>query len=202
MIWANKNNLRIQASPKERAICPLCNEEVIAKCGEIKIWHWAHKKDFECDSFGEPETEWHFNWKKKFPNENQEVRIENHRADIRSSQGLIIELQNSSISPEKIREREECYKKMIWMLNGETLAKGLILREKKEIITFRWKHPPQSWWFANKPIYIDIEGLYKEGLNKLFLMKKIYPNIPCGGWGTLISKDAFIIEHGGTLWKK
>lgn len=197
MIWAIKDNQRIKSSPKERAICPLCNEEVIAKCGEIKIWHWSHKADFECDTFSEPETEWHFNWKKKFPNENQEVRIENHRADIRSSQGVIIELQNSPISPEKIKEREEFYKDMIWMLNGETLAKGLCLRKKNNIITFRWKHPPKSWWFANKPIYIHLSENDWYLDKYIFLIKKIYFDIPCGGWGILISKEDFIKTHGG-----
>ena len=43
MIWANKNNERIKATPKDKANCPICNEEVIAKCGSIKIWHWSHK---------------------------------------------------------------------------------------------------------------------------------------------------------------
>ena len=195
MIWANKNNQRIKAIPKERAICPLCNEEVISKCGEIKIWHWSHKADFECDTFSEPETEWHFNWKKKFPNENQEVRMENHSADIRSNQGLIIELQNSPISPEKIREREKFYvyyqqQSMIWILNGKTIAKNI----KFYIQRYKWKWYPPSWNSSSLviPIYIDIGDIFLYELNP-------NPDELSFKNGTFkkISKDAFIIYHGG-----
>jgi len=187
MIWAIKNNERIKAQPKEKAICPLCNEEVISKCGEIKIWHWSHKVDSECDSFGEPETEWHFNWKKQFPNENQEVRMENHRADIRSSEGIIIELQNSSITPEKIREREEFYKDMIWILNGETIAKNIEFYKQR----YKWKWFPESWRCVSKPIYIDLGDIF---LYLLDISNSTFRKV---------SKDAFIIYHGGKPeWKK
>lgn len=200
MIWATKNNQRIKATPKEKAICPLCNEEVIAKCGHIKIWHWAHKSYFECDSFGEPETEWHFNWKNKFPNENQEIRMENHRADIRSNQGLIIELQNSPISPEKIYEREKFYvyhqqKSMVWILNGKTIAKNIKFYTQQ----YKWKWYPQSWNSSSFviPIYIDKGDIFLYELNP-------NPDEMSFEKGTFkkISKDAFIIEHGGIPWKK
>jgi competence CoiA-like predicted nuclease len=257
MNLAIKNNERITASPKEKAVCPLCNQEVIAKCGEIKIWHWAHKQDFECDSFGEPESEWHLKWKNYFSREYQEVVMGKHRADIRTKNRWIIELQNSSISSKEIEEREEYYKRMVWLLNGKTLCAGLDLRIKKGVITFRWKNPPKSWWYANKEIYIDlseiIDGLkinikdysignktkqvpiyeqeeyeyytpeaelvevsypkvidyidvtekeiknLKEKIelfkDKLFLIKKIYKKIPCGGWGILINKKDFINKY-------
>jgi ribosomal protein L33 len=43
------------------------------KCGKIKVHHWAHKNDLNCDSWREPETEWHRQWKNRFPNDWQEV---------------------------------------------------------------------------------------------------------------------------------
>ncbi len=223
MIWAVKNDERIKATREQRkATCSLCDEEVIAKCGEIKIWHWSHKKDFVCDPFGEPETLWHLEWKNYFKGNEQEVIIGKHRADIKTKNGLIIEVQNSPISPEKIIDRENFYKNMIWILNGKTIADNFLIRNKKGILTFRWKNPLKSWWFANKPIYIDFsdtqiekwksfseqnESGYWEYAGEIkecsemkrdiFLIKKIYSNIPCGGYGINISKDAFIIEHGG-----
>lgn len=172
MKWAIKNNKRITAIPKSKAICPLCKKEVIPKCGEIKIWHWSHKVDFECDSFGEPESEWHLNWKNKFLKEEQEVIIENHIADIKNKNGLIIELQNSPISSYEIREREEFYGKMIWLLNGKTLGKNLELRQKSYGLSFRWKWFPKSWTVAKKPIYIDFSNFYED--IEIFLIKKIY----------------------------
>ncbi len=257
MLWAIRNNERIQANPKEKALCPLCNQEVISKCGEIKIWHWVHKSLIECDSWSEPESEWHLKWKNYFPKEQQEFIIGKHRADIRTKDRWIIELQNSNISPEDIIERENYYKRMLWLLNGRTLCKGLDLREKNNIITFRWKNPSKSWWYSEKEIYIDLDGIvnlmnknikdyiigkskhsssFKEDIyyeyytpeaehievsyprteyiedteeeirrlknkvklfkNKLFLIKKIYKKIPCGGWGVLINKEDFLKRYG------
>jgi hypothetical protein len=146
---------------------------------------------------------------------------------------------------------------MIWMINSATFCKGLRIKFKDDIITFRWKNPPKSLWTCKKPIYIclkqksiDIKNellsfndinkkhflkytesyygeyedyygnvhesdyltyetinvddteeyikklkLEKEKIeNKIFLIKKIYPNILCGGWGILISKEEFIIN--------
>jgi len=237
MLWAIKDGDRILATPKQKAICPLCKDEVISKCGNIKIWHWSHKSNKDCDDWYEPESKWHLDWKNEFPKEQTEVSIGKHRADIINSNKVIIELQNSIISSENIIEREMFYKNMIWLLNGKTLAKGLKLKKKKEIITFRWKSPPKSWWFAKKDIYVDFSdkqkekktwvkeytdysdywdniydgrydedekeecgitygGYYKiegEDMDRaIFHIKKIYNNIPCGGWGYLISKEEFL----------
>lgn len=185
MKWAIKNDERIKAYPKQRAICPLCDEEVISKCGSIKVWHWSHKKDFVCDSFGEPETLWHLEWKNYFDDECQEVVIGKHRADILTKDGFVIEVQNSPISSKQILERKIFYKNMVWIINSETIGKNINLRPKENYYTFRWKHPPKSWWFAKKKIYVDFG-------NVLFLIKKLYSNIPCGGWGILIKKEDFI----------
>ena len=194
MIWAIKKNERTKSVPFDRAKCPLCNKEVIAKCGEIKIWHWAHKSNFECDSFGESESDWHIKWKENFPKEHQEVLIQKnkgleiHRADIKTKSGTIIELQNSPISSKQIKKREEFYgEKMIWILNGKTFGKNIIFYKQR----FKWKWFPKSWEVSERRIYID--------LGKIYLM---YLNI-VGPTGMFIkfSKIAFIIEHGGNPFK-
>jgi competence protein CoiA len=200
MLYALHKEMKIRASPKENAICPICNKEVIAKCGEINIWHWCHKSIADCDSFAEPEGEWHLKWKSYFPEECQEVIIteedllegENpikehsthdidtkHRADIRTKNKLVIELQNSPISIKDIQEREEFYEKMIWILNGETLGKNISFYKKH----FGWN--TRTWKLATKRIFID-EG--KDFLIFLNFENKTY---------TKYSKVAFIIDKGG-----
>ena len=68
------------------------------------------------------------NWQNLFPEKCREVTInidgEIHRADILLNNGLVIEIQNSPIKIEQIVSREEFYgkNKMIWILNGQTLA--------------------------------------------------------------------------------
>lgn len=217
MRWAIKDNKRVEAEPKLKAICPICNEEVISKCGLIKVWHWSHKSISECDNWSEPESEWHLQWKNEFPKECQEFIMGKHRADIRTKDRYIIELQNSPISSEKIIERENYYKRMIWLLNGEKLFGGLELRKKGDIFTFRFKSPTKSWEYASKPLYIHLNG--KMARNKgmvlgeenghiisymdtsydqvwdgseIFLIKKIYYGKYCGGWGKIISKEDFL----------
>lgn len=160
MIWALKDNIRAEAKPKDKAICPICLAEVISKCGVVKKWHWAHKDISDCDSWAEPESEWHLNWKNEFPKEFQEYVIEKdsikHRADVRLPNFEVIELQNSNISADDICDREVFYDDMIWVINGETLGKNLEIREKPSYITFIWKNPPQSFFCADKNIYVDL----------------------------------------------
>lgn len=195
MLWAIKDGKRVLAEPKGIADCPLCKETLIPKCGEIKRWHWSHRSDKNCDVWYEPETKWHSDWKNKFPKNQQEVVMkkdyEKHIADIQTKKGFVIELQASPISAEDITIRENFYGYLIWILNYQRFAKNLELRPKENYYSFRWRHPPKSWWVAKCPIYIDITK------NDLFLVKKIYPKCPCGGWGIIISKDEFMKKIAG-----
>ena len=124
MLYAkNENNNRISPSKDLEAYCPLCGEKVKAICGEIYVHHWRHDKLINCDTWKEKETDWHRNWKSEFPTAWQEYIItkgnEKHIADIRTENGLILELQNSSISSSTVRIREEFYGKMVWLINAE-----------------------------------------------------------------------------------
>ncbi|WP_353477833.1 competence protein CoiA family protein [Parasutterella secunda] len=40
------------------AVCPKCHTELIAKCGEIRVHHWAHKNKLQCDDWIEDDNEW------------------------------------------------------------------------------------------------------------------------------------------------
>jgi hypothetical protein len=114
---------RREAEPGVRGTCLRCSSIVISKCGERRIWHWAHLGERHCDHWWEPETEWHRAWKNKFPADWQEIlhwadNREKHIADVKTAQGLIIEFQNSYINPDERRSREAFYKPMLWIVNG------------------------------------------------------------------------------------
>ncbi len=132
----NKNNDRIEVEKSgQRAFCPDCNSIVIGRNGIIRPKHWYHKTSIECDSWYEPMTAWHIEWQSHFPKECQEISLideENnirHRADIYLKNKLVIEIQYSSINVEEINQREQFYGKhnMIWILNGENLAKNSLI---------------------------------------------------------------------------
>jgi len=196
MIWAKEGEKRIKATSHAKAKCPICEEEVIAKCGNIMIHHWAHKSKQECDTWA-GETEWHLNWKNHFPEETQEVVLTlgslKHRADVYLRNQGTIEFQSSPLSELDIHNREVFYDNLTWVLNGQTIGKGICLRKNEgNYVTFRWKHPPKSWWKSRATIYVDL------GNNKMLEIRKLYDNIPCGGWGYLIEKKDFLERYGGT----
>lgn len=123
MLFATVNREKVEALPKTVGTCPLCGRTVFSKCGEVNVWHWAHRKDESCDSWYEPETEWHNNWKLIFGKDHCEIIISRegtkHIADIFTRDNIIIELQNSPIQKPIIRKRETFYgERMIWIING------------------------------------------------------------------------------------
>lgn len=96
---------------------------MVARCGEVRVWHWAHKSGRLCDAWWE-ETEWHRTWKNQFPVEWQEIvhRAEDgelHIADVKTADGWVIEFQHSYIRPEERRSREAFYQKLVWVVNGQ-----------------------------------------------------------------------------------
>jgi competence CoiA-like predicted nuclease len=158
MIWAISNQERIRAEPNKTAFCPICSEQVIPKCGEIKIWHWAHKVDRDCDSWAEPDSEWHIKWQNEFPKEEQEVVMKKdgmiHRADIKTKTGKIIEFQSCSISAEDVRIREAFYgENMVWLLNGDTIAKNFCYNPIHK--TWYWLWKPSIYKYSKRTIFIE-----------------------------------------------
>ncbi len=135
MIYAiDSDGKKIKASPNASATCANCKSEVVAKCGKLNIWHWAHKNLMDCDSWQyEPMSEWHVKWQSYFGEAQREVFItksgECHIADIMTAKGLVIEIQNSAISPDEIFEREIFYGQMIWVVNTAEFKHNLYFKE-------------------------------------------------------------------------
>ena len=73
MKFALVNGEKSEATKGAKGLCPSCRAELIARCGEVKINHWAHKGKRNCDPWWENETEWHRAWKNEFPTAWQEV---------------------------------------------------------------------------------------------------------------------------------
>jgi competence protein CoiA len=123
MKFALINGQRQEAQPNLSGQCPACDQAMIAKCGNVKVWHWAHKGRRICDPWWENETEWHRAWKGQFPESWQEVvhKADNgkkHIADVKTDQGWVIEFQHSPIEPEERRSRDTFYPKLVWVVDG------------------------------------------------------------------------------------
>jgi len=125
MKYALVNGERREAHPdlSGKGKCPACGSPMIAKCGEFKVDHWAHKSRGSCDRWWESETEWHRTWKNHFPENWQEVvhsgeNGEKHIADVRTDEGWVIEFQHSYLKPEERRSRDKFYPKLVWVVDG------------------------------------------------------------------------------------
>lgn len=121
------NDEKIEATQTgQRAICPCCKTELLSRCGEFKVNHWAHVNLLECDSWQGSKTDWHIDWQDQFAKECQEVIYtdyktgEKHIADV-SYNDFIFEFQHSGIKFEEIVKRTNFYqgmgKKVVWIFD-------------------------------------------------------------------------------------
>lgn len=191
MKYAIVNNERVEPTPKAKGVCPGCGAEVIAKCGSVNVWHWAHLSA-DCDPWYEPEGEWHRSIKNWFQPEHQEVVLQNHRADVwTGDDNPIIELQNSPISSEEIIERENFYKQyiknypytLVWIINGEEFEHNFFTRNKGNFHTYRWYHYRKTWSASNSMVIIHFPKK-----DTFFHIKKSYSDMR-NGWGVFITKN-------------
>ncbi|MCS4435877.1 competence protein CoiA [Aquiflexum gelatinilyticum] len=123
MKYAFVNGDKIEAVKGATGICPSCGSELIAKCGEININHWSHKGTRNCDIWWENETEWHRQWKNRFPAGWQEIvhfdgKGEKHIADIKTHKDWVLEFQHSFINSDERNSRNKFYSKLVWVING------------------------------------------------------------------------------------
>lgn len=181
MRYAIRLGVRVEATPKQTAHCPVCHTPVRAKCGAIVTWHWAHIAD-DCDQWAEPTDLWHHWWQELVPAIQRERVIGNHRADIIATDGTVVELQHSAISVADIQARETFYRRMIWIFDARAAytTERLDIRDRGTHHTFRWKHPRKSIATCRLPVYLDL------GNGQLLLVRRIHTESPCGGWGTLV----------------
>ena len=183
MKFAILDGIRTEAIKATKGFCPVCNSELVAKCGSIKMHHWAHKSIRNCDQWWEPETEWHRQWKNKYPTDWQEITLfdehtnEKHIADIKSKFDLVIEFQHSPISQEERISREKFYRNMIWVVDGSRLKNDYprFLREINSLFfkstiqepdLFHLEYPdqifPPIWLKSSVPVIFDYKGLLPE----------------------------------------
>jgi hypothetical protein len=170
------NGVKSEAIKGVRGTCPLCGAELIAKCGDVKMNHWAHKGKLVCDVWWENETEWHRAWKNNFPIEWQEIihfdekTGEKHIADTKTTEGWVLEFQHSPIKTEEIQSRNTFYKKIIWVVDGlrrerdrkqldKTYEHGFTFETNNfqfyEITFLDFSRLLTEWSCCGKPVFLD-----------------------------------------------
>jgi len=187
---------KVEATPKAKGICPNCESELIARCGQVRVWHWAHKGNPPCDPWWENETEWHRAWKGYFPVDWQEVIFqaksgEKHIADVKTDQGWVIEFQHSYLKPEERQARDAFYQKLVWVVDGarrkrdksqffQALKDGARISEKPLILKAFSDECVllREWAGCRAPVFIDFGKDNKSEGARLWCLLPGSPN----GW--------------------
>jgi competence protein CoiA len=199
---------RREAEPGLSGKCPACGNALIAKCGDHRIWHWAHKGTRTCDAWWEPETEWHRGWKDHFPRDRQEVihhseNGEKHIADVKTERGVVIEFQHSFLRREERESRETFYQNMVWVVDGqrrkrdrarlfESIYEAIEVNREPPIRSLQWQEGAllRDWAASRVPVYFDFED--SEGDTRLW---RLNPHSPNGTYLSAVEKTLFLQIH-------
>lgn len=150
------DNNKVLATPDARANCPMCDQELLAKSGEIRIWHWEHE-GADCDPWAEPENEWHLGWKRRVPAERVEVVKEvsgvKHRAEVVCANGAILMLRSSGLLATEVAAREAFYGHGAWLF-CVSWADELQYGKRG----FWWKRGAVAQTMITKPLFWHFES--------------------------------------------
>lgn len=211
MKFAIVNNERYEAISKVKGACLVCGGPVIAKCGERNVHHWAHEKKQSChNDRWETEGEWHQNWKSKFPKDWQEriviVNEKKNIADVQNEQGLVVEFQHSHIKPEEQRDREHCYRNMVWVVDGMRLKNDFPRFEKNvnnNSSQYAVNYPlynvsfidevfPKNWINNSVPVLFDFYNNTNDETPLYCLLPKSESSDDFSSFVLVVSKSEFI----------
>lgn len=211
MKWALVNGQRLEAQSDLSGICPACKSPMVAKCGDVRVHHWAHRGRRECDKWWESETEWHRNWKDKFPSNWQEVvhPAENgewHIADVKTDQGWVLEFQHSKIHSDERKAREAFYKKLVWIVDGarrkrdksqflEALKKGIMVIKELNLLRIPIAKECallRDWVDSSAPVFFDFSGYNKPEDPHLWCLIRVVNGMAYVG---PFLRDGFIKHH-------
>ncbi|ACU60491.1 competence protein CoiA [Chitinophaga pinensis] len=204
--------------------CPGCGKQVFARCGDVRVAHWAHAGEKMCDRWWDSETEWHRSWKSQFPQPWQEVfrqdvrTHEIHIADVQTEHDLVIEFQHSSIKKKERDARESIYGNMVWVVDGAFRKNDYSrffknqgkFKFTEESGIFHVDRPEEcfhsTWLSSSKPVIFDFRAVAPEG-NIFDAHKYLYCLFPISIGGSAVfaelTPDDFIkkvIKGEWLLW--
>jgi competence protein CoiA len=215
---------RREAQPSLSATCHFCGNAMIAKCGQLRVWHWAHRGTRTCDHWWEPETEWHRAWKNLFPEGCQEIIHtskdgEKHIADVKTEHGVVLEFQHSSLSRDERESREVFYQKMVWVVDGRrrardrtqffaSLGAAIVVNRESLLVSVPSNEGAllRDWQASRVPVYFDF-GASEPGDTIRFdepILWRLNPRILNGGaYLSAVPKTWFLHVHlSGQLFEE
>jgi competence protein CoiA len=197
--------------------CPGCGIVMIAKCGEYRVWHWAHQGIHTCDYLWEPETKWHRDWKNQFPEAWQEKLLraeggEKHIADVKTDRGVVLEFQHSFLHRDERESREMFHQIMVWVVDGlrrvrdrsrffELLARAPIAKAKPLTFSLPLNKCAllRDWVDSRRPVFFDFGDNSEPGDSLSFpapVLWRLEPRSPKGAAHlSPVLKTAFLNKY-------
>ncbi len=216
MKYAVVEGERQEAQPGVSAECPVCGNAMIAKCGQLRDWHWAHRAARTCDHWWEPETPWHRAWKNHFPKDWQEIvgksnDGEKHIADVKTERGVVLEFQHSFLSRDERESREVFYKSMVWVVHGrrrsqdrarffESLGAAIVINRGPLILSVPSNEGAllRDWQPSRVPVYFDFGDSEADDTLRFDkpVLWRLSPRIPIGrAYLSSVPKALFLHVH-------
>ena len=211
MKFADIEGQRCEAQPGLLATCPSCGAAAIAKCGDHRVWHWAHRGVRVCDPWWESETEWHRAWKNEFSTDWQEVihiaqNGEKHVADVKTDAGMVIEFQHSFPNAEERVSREAFYHRMVWVVDGRRRKRdaaqllkciGPCVYARPPFVLHVTNHEEcallRDWNSSPMPVYFDLGVRQEDGAPIFWRRDPISRNGRV--YLTPVSRESFLRVH-------
>lgn len=121
-VYVSIQDMSITPSVLKTLECPCCSSSLTAKRGKINVHHFAHIAGSTCPTI-HAGGRWHLSWQALFHPTYTEVGItysNGHKrvADIRTSNGHVIEIQHSPMSLDEMHAREDDHADMVWIMDG------------------------------------------------------------------------------------
>jgi len=193
LIAKDLDNNKVLPSPKMSAICPHCEQEVLSKCGDINVWHWAHL--ISCPFEYERETEWHKLWKDRavsFGLELEHMFVRHITDAIDHKKKVCYEFQYSPISRIEMVSRVIHYKtfnystKWIFDYKEKKDSDQLIISHVNNLVVKfqqKWAKRTITDLFEGKSILFGV--IYFDTGDDIILVRKLYEN--GNGWGYIVT---------------
>jgi hypothetical protein len=145
------------------------------------------------------ETAWHKEWKELFPSETREIRVGKHRADVKIND-CVVEFQHSYLSEEDVHRREQCYQKMIWILDATQKDLNWVATESQDRTRFYVQGyfcDFINWNGCDSPIILHTGG------TETIWVHKMDPKSRSGyGFGVYVQRHILIERFiSGNFWR-
>ena len=180
-------------------LCPACQRKLVYKAGSEKRAHFAHYRRTDCVYFNENESEEHlelkasfYRWAKESSQVEVEAYVESSQqiADLLLEKKLVLEVQCSSLSIERLRERNQLYRSAglstIWLLGHHLFLKEGLSKLQREFLEFSPSLGFFLWQAHLKEACLElIYFIHEDHKGQLYYKSKIFPFYAMDLWDCL-----------------